>query len=183
MLDALERSPYRDNTIVVLISDNGFHLGEKDHWQKGTLWEEAAHVLMMFRVPGMTRAGGVSQRFVSLQDIYPTLAELCGLRPPDDVAGRSLVPLLKNPDAEWKSTAISALYDRYVSIRDERFRYTRYNDNQEEFYDCEKDPHEWTNEINNSACASAIKKLRAAVPTQSEMMPPVPANKRNKDDE
>jgi arylsulfatase A-like enzyme len=183
VLDALDKSPYRDNTIVVLISDNGFHLGEKSHWQKGTLWEEATHVLMMFRVPGLTCAGGVSERFVSLQDIYPTLTELCGLKPPDYVDGRSLVPLLKNPAAEWQSTAISALYDRYVSIRDERFRYTRYNDQQEEFYDCGKDPHEWTNEINNPAYASALKKLRAAVPALSEMKPPIHSAKGNKDNE
>ena len=183
VLDALDKSPYRDNTIVVLISDNGFHLGEKNHWQKGTLWEEATHTLMMFRAPGVTRAGSVCKRFVSLQDIYRTLAELCGLKPPDHVDGRSVVPLLKNPDAEWASTAISALYDRYISIRDERFRYTRYTDDQEEFYDCEKDPHEWTNQIDNPEYASAIKELRAAVPTLSEMAPPVPANKGGKNND
>ncbi|VGO23530.1 sulfatase [Pontiella sulfatireligans] len=177
VLDALDKSPYRDNTIVVMMSDNGFHLGEKNHWQKATLWEEATHVLLMFRIPGMTHAGGVSERFVSLQDLYPTLAELCGIKPPDDVDGSSLVPLLKNPDAEWKSTAISALYDRYVSIRTERFRYTRYADDQEEFYDCSKDPREWTNVINNPEYAAEIKKLRASVPTQSDMALPIPSKK------
>jgi arylsulfatase A-like enzyme len=183
VLDALDKSPYRDNTIVVLISDNGFHLAEKSHWQKATLWEEATHTLMMFRVPGMTRAGGVSERFVSSQDIYPTLTELCGIKPPDYIDGRSLTPLLKQPDAEWKSTAISALYDRYVSIRTERFRYTRYSADQEEFYDCSKDPHEWTNLINNPEYAAEIKKLRASVPAQSDMAPPVPSNKKGKNSE
>jgi len=183
VLEALDKSPYRDNTIVVLISDNGFHLAEKDHWQKATLWEEATHTLMMFRVPGMTRAGGVSERFVSTQDIYPTLTELCGIKPPDYIDGRSLMPLLKNPDAEWKSTAISAVKNRYVSIRDERFRYTRYNDKQEEFYDCGKDPHEWTNQINNPEYASALTKLRASVPALPEMMPSVPADKGNKNND
>jgi len=177
VLDALDQSPYRDNTIVVLISDNGFHLGEKDHWQKGTLWEEATHCLMMFRVPGMTRAGGVSERFVSLQDIYPTLTELCGLQPPDYLDGRSLVPLLRQPDAPWQSTAISAVYNRYVSIRTERFRYIRYNNEQEEFYDCLKDPHEWTNRIGNPEYVGEIKMLRAAVPALSEMVAPVPSKK------
>ena len=99
VLDALEKSDYRDNTIVMLMSDNGFHLGEKHHWQKSTLWEEATHCLLMFRVPGMTKAGGTCERFVSLQDVYRTLTELCGLKAPDYVAGRSLVPLLKQPDA------------------------------------------------------------------------------------
>lgn len=177
VLEALEKSPYRDNTIVVLISDHGFHLAEKSHWQKGTLWEEATHSLMMWRVPGMTRAGGVSERFVSLQDIYPTLAELCRIDPPEYVDGRSLAPLLKQPDAPWQSTAISALYDRYISIRTERFRYIRYNDDQEELYDCAEDPHEWVNQIGNVRYTNAIETLRSAVPALAEMALPVPSKK------
>ncbi len=180
VLDALDKSPYRDNTLVVLISDHGFHLAEKDHWQKGTLWEEATHCLMMFRVPGMTEAGGVSERFVSLQDIYSTLAEICGLTAPDYVAGRSLVPLLREPDAEWKSTAISALASRYVSIRNERFRYTRYSDDQEELYDCGKDPSEWTNQIGNPEYASVLKTLRAAVPAHTDMVPALPRKQKKR---
>jgi arylsulfatase A-like enzyme len=185
VLEALDRSPYRDNTIVVLISDHGFHVGEKSHWQKGTLWEEATHSLMMWRVPGMTRAGGVSERFVSLQDIYPTLTDLCAIQPPDYVDGRSLAPLLRNPNAAWQSTAISALYDRYVSIRTERFRYIRYRDDQEEFYDCSKDPHEWVNligQIGNPEYTTAIKELRSAVPALSAMALPVPSKKGNRDE-
>ena len=98
VLDALENSPYKDNTIVVFLTDHGFHLGEKHHWQKTTLWEEGTHTLLMFRAPGVTTAGGVSQRFVSLLDIYPTLAELCELTAPATIDGRSLVPLLKDPN-------------------------------------------------------------------------------------
>lgn len=180
VLDALDKSSYRDNTIVVFMTDHGFHLGEKSHWQKGTLWEEATHCLLMFRVPGLTKAGGKSGRFVSLQDIYPTLTELCGIEPPSYIDGRSLVPLLKQPDAEWKSMAISALYDRYISIRTEGFRYIRYLDDQEEFYNCAKDPHEWTNQIGNPEYATEIKTLRASVPTLSEMSPPMPSKKRGK---
>ncbi len=179
VLDALDRSPYRDNTLVIFMSDHGFHLAEKDHWQKATLWEEATHCLLMFRVPGMTRAGGLSERFVSLQDIYPTLAELCGLEAPRYVDGRSLVPLLKNPGADWKSTAISTLYDRYVTIRTEGFRYTRYTADQEELYDCTKDPHEWTNEIGNPEYAEILKTLRTQVPQLSEMHPLIPKRKKN----
>lgn len=88
VLDALESSPYRDNTIVVLMSDHGFHLGEKSHWQKATLWEEATHCLLMIRASGVTQPGGVSERYVSLQDLYPALAELCGLQTPAYVDGR-----------------------------------------------------------------------------------------------
>ena len=180
VLDALDKSPYRDNTIVAFMTDHGFHLGEKKHWQKGTLWEEATHSLLMFRVPGLTKAAGKSARFVSLQDIYPTLAELCGIEPPSCVDGRSLVPLLKKPNAKWKSTAISALYDMYISIRTEQFRYIRYTDGQEEFYDCSRDPHEWTNQIGNPKYATEIKKLRASVPTLSKMSLPMPPKKRTK---
>ena len=147
VLDALDKSRYRDNTIVVLLTDHGFHLAEKDHWQKGTPWEEATHSLMMFRVPGLTKAGGVSKRFVSLQDIYPTLTELCALKPSNPVAGRSLAPLLQKPNARWNSTAITSFGDRYVTIRSEGFRYIRYNDEQEELYDFSKDPNQWHNEI------------------------------------
>jgi arylsulfatase A-like enzyme len=178
VLDALDESPYRDNTVVVFMTDHGFHLGEKKHWQKGTLWEEATHCLLMFRVPGMTKAGGRSERCVSLQDVYPTLAETCGIGSPSYLDGRSLVPLLKKPDAEWKSTAISALYDRYISIRTEGFRYIRYCDDQEEFYDCDKDPHEWTNQMGNPEYATEINKLRASVPSLAEMSLPMPSKKR-----
>ena len=178
VLDALDKSPYKDDTIVLFMTDHGFHLAEKGHWQKGTLWEEATHCNLMFRVPGMTRPGGRSERFVSLQDVYPTLADLCDIEPPEYLDGRSLVPLLKNPGAEWESTAISALYDRYVSIRTERYRYTRYSGDQEELYDCMKDPHEWTNEIGNPEYESIIKELRNMVPALSEMHPPMPGKRR-----
>jgi arylsulfatase A-like enzyme len=182
VLDALEKSSYKDNTIVVFLTDHGFHLGEKHHWQKATLWEEATHCLMMLRVPGVTAAdGGVCQRFVSLLDIYPTLAELCGLDAPDDLDGRSLVPLLENPDAQWESTAITGLTSKggpswlpYITIRNEKGRYIRYKDGQEEFYDTSKDLHEWTNEIDNAKYAAVVKKMKVAVPSSSELAVPLP---------
>jgi len=186
VLDALEKSPYRDNTIVVFLTDHGFHLAEKNHWQKATLWEEATHCLMMFRVPGMTPAGVPSSRFVSLQDIYPTLAELCGIKPPAYLDGRSLVPLLKDPDAEWDSTAISCLTNKgdpingYITICNDAGRYIRYAEGEEEFYDTSKDPHEWTNEIDNPKYAKTIEKLRSAIPDLSEMATPMPPVKRGK---
>lgn len=181
VLDALDKSPYRDNTIVVFLTDHGFHLGEKHHWQKATLWEEATHCLLMFRVPGLTRAGGVSHRYVSLLDIYPTLADLCGLEPPAYLDGRSLVPLLKNPEAQWESTAITGLTSKsgpwypYLSIRNETGRYIRYLDGQEEFYDTTKDPHEWTNMIDDPNYAQVIRKMRAAIPSPSDAATPLPS--------
>ncbi|MGB7324516.1 MAG: sulfatase [Rubripirellula sp.] len=181
VLDALDRSPYKDNTIVVFLTDHGFHLGEKHHWQKTTLWEEGTHTLLMFRAPGVTNAGGVSKRFVSLMDIYPTLAELCGLTPPAYIDGRSLVALLKDPTAPWESTAITGLCDKgktdlaYVSIRNELGRYTRYGADEEEFYDTTKDPHEWANQVDDPKYATTVKTLRALVPSFEEAAQPLPS--------
>ena len=182
VLDALKESPYNDTTIVVFLTDNGFHLGEKHHWQKATLWEEATHILLTIRAPGVTPAdGAVCRRFVSLLDVYPTLAELCGLEPPAYLDGRSLVPLLKNPEAPWESTAITGLTSKsgpwypYISIRNETGRYIRYVNGQEEFYDTDKDPHEWTNLIDNPEYAREIAKMRAAIPSSSDAAIPLPA--------
>jgi arylsulfatase A-like enzyme len=180
VLEALDKSPYRNNTIVLLMSDHGFHLGEKHHWQKSTLWEEATHCLLMLRVPGLTGGGGACERFVSLQDVYPTLTELCGIAAPAYLEGRSLVPLLRNPHAGWKSTAVTAYGDRYVTVRNEKFRYIRYRDDEEEFYDVTRDPHEWKNEIRNPQYAAAIAELRKAVPALSAMAPGMPSKKRRK---
>ncbi len=169
VLDALEASPHRDNTIVLFISDHGFHLAEKDHWQKGTLWQEATNSMLLMRVPGMTEPGGVSDRCVSLQDPYPTLVELCGLTKPAQVDGSSLVPLLKDPEAEWESTAISYLYNQYASIRTERFRFIRYKEGQMELYDHDKDPHEWKNEAGNPEYTEIVKKLSSKLPAVEDM--------------
>ncbi len=182
VLDALDKSSYRDNTIVVFLTDHGFHLAEKHHWQKATLWEEATHCLLMFRAPGVTPADGADcQRFVSLLDIYPTLAELCDLEPPAYLDGHSLVPLLRNPEASWASTAITGLTSKggpwypYISIRNQAGRYIHYKDGQEEFYDATKDPHEWTNMIDNSKYAPVIAEMRAALPSPSDAATPLPA--------
>jgi arylsulfatase A-like enzyme len=173
VLDALQASPYRDNTIVVLWSDHGWHLGEKLHWTKGTLWEEASHCLMMFRVPGITSPGGRCERFVSLLDVYPTLTELVGLEPPEgQLDGTSLLPLLKDPTAPSEARARSA-YSQHMSIRTEPFRYIRYTDGEEELYDCAEDPQEWVNQAGNPDYASALAKLRSKVPSLEEMVPAV----------
>lgn len=164
VLEALEKSPYKDNTIVIFLSDHGFHLAEKDHWQKGTLWEEATNSMLMFRVPGVTKPGGVTKRCVSLQDLYPTLMELCQIEKPSYLDGKSLTPILKNPQVEWPSTGISYLYDQYASIRTEKYRYIRYKEGQQELYDRERDPHEWKNEASNPDYANAVKELNEQLP-------------------
>ncbi len=172
VLDALNDSPYKDNTIVVLISDNGFHIGEKEHWQKGTLWEEATHVLMMFRVPGMTKPHQVCERTVTLLDIYPTLVELVGLPKPKFLEGHSLVPLLKDCNAPWNYPALSA-YQGSMTVRTEGYRLIRYKDGTTEFYDKAIDPHEWTNQAKNPEYADMQRKLAAFLPAQKAMAPSV----------
>ena len=169
VLDALAKSPYKDNTIVIFLSDHGFHLAEKDHWQKGTLWEEATNSMLMFRVPGLTKSQGITKRCVSLQDLYPTLMDLCDIPLPDQVDGMSLVPILKNPEMDWQSTARSYLYDRYASIRTEQFRYIRYKDGQQELYDHKRDPHEWKNQADNPDYQEALKKLNSLLPSMEDM--------------
>ena len=147
ILSSLEESGRLENTIVVLLSDHGFHLGEKERWRKQTLWEESTRVPLIIVAPGISVPGATSSRPVSLMDIYPTLAELAELELPGHVEGSSLVPLLRAPDMTWGTPALTTNGFRNHSVRDERFRYTRYSDRSEELYDLKADPHEWHNLI------------------------------------
>ena len=175
VLDALESSPYKDNTLVVLFSDHGFHVGEKKHWQKGTLWEDGTNTLLMFRVPGMTKPQQVYDRPVSLLDIYPTLTELTGLKKPGHVVGQSLIPQLKDVSTVRDIPVITA-YQDHVSVRTDRYRLIRYADGTQEFYDHSKDRNEWDNQSQNPEYASIIKVLGKKLP-EFEMLPYV--RKRN----
>lgn len=145
LLDALDASPNGKKTIIVLWSDHGWHLGEKQRWHKSTLWEEATRVPLIVVAPGMTDEGGRCARAVSLIDLYPTLCELCELPLPERNDGKSLVPLLKNPEAEGHPPAVTVLGGRHVAVRSDRWRFNRYADGSEELYDHEADPNEWTN--------------------------------------
>jgi len=179
VLEALDASPYRDNTIVILISDHGYHLGEKHHWQKGTLWEEATNCLLVVRVPGVTPARRTCTRPVSLLDIYPTLVELTGLPRPEHLDGVSLVPLLRDPDAPRQRPVVTA-YQDHLSVRTERHRYIRYADGSEELYDRTADPHEWTNIASNPDVAALKKQLAERLPTPGERAPLLPYKRGGK---
>jgi len=145
LLDALEASPYRDNTIVVLWSDHGWSLGEKSHWRKFALWEEPTRTVFAWRVPGVTQPGGVCNRTVDYTCIYPTLCELTGQSLPEHLEGHSIVPLLKNPQATWKFPAITTHGRKNHTVRSEGWRYIRYANGDEELYDETADPLEYTN--------------------------------------
>lgn len=180
LIDTLDRSPYANNTIVVLWSDHGWHLGEKQHWRKFALWEEATRVPLIFvvpegisrLVPGGTPSGGRCGRTVSLLDIYPTLAELCGLPPRPGLDGRSLVRLLRDPNADWSRPAITTHGYKNHAVRTERWRYIRYADGSEELYDHEKDPYEWNNLAGNPDYARIKEELARWLPASDA--PPAP---------
>ncbi len=163
VLEALDGGPNRENTIVVLWSDHGWQLGEKQHWRKFTLWERSCRVLMTIAAPGVARAGGQCNRTVELLDLYPTLIDLCGLPAREELEGRSLRPLLENPNAPWERAALTSDGPAKMSVRTERWRYTRYPDG-EELYDHDADPHEWRNLASEPGHAARKRELAALLP-------------------
>lgn len=164
LLDGLDNSPDRDDTIIVVWGDNGMHLGEKKHWRKFTLWEEATRVPLLIAVPWMDHGGSRSGRTVSLLDLYPTLAELSGLPVPPELEGRSLCPLLEDPEASWDRPVLTTLGRFNHAIRSERWRYIRYQNGSEELYDHDADPMEWTNLAEDPAYAGVKKDLAKWLP-------------------
>lgn len=163
VLDALEKSPYRDNTIVVVWGDHGWHLGEKDHWQKFTLWERSCRAPFVLHVPGMKPAGRDCRRVVEFLDMYPTLVDLCGLPKKEGLEGVSLRPLIENPEAKWDRPAITSNGADKITVRTERWRYSRYPDG-EELYDEASDPNEWTNLAAKPEHKETKKQLNALLP-------------------
>jgi arylsulfatase A-like enzyme len=153
VLDALEKSPYADDTIIVFASDNGFHAGEKDMWTKFALWEQTNRVVFAISVPGLPVQR--SHTPVGLIDIYPTLLALCGLPAPSPqkLDGIDLSPILKGESVERGRPVLSTYGQGNHSIRDARFRYIRYRNGDEELYDHFNDPHEWHNLAGNPAFA------------------------------
>jgi len=172
VLDALDKSPEKDNTIVVLWGDHGWSFGEKKHWRKFALWEEPTRTPLIWVVPGVTKPGGVSDRTVDLMTVYPTLCELAGLRVPKHVEGPSIVSLLRDPAASWSSPAITTHGFKNHAVRTEQWRYIRYADGGEELYDERKDPYEWVNLASKGGNFDAVKKqLASHLPTTEK--PPV----------
>ncbi|MCV9389267.1 sulfatase-like hydrolase/transferase [Reichenbachiella ulvae] len=167
LIDALDDSQYADNTIVVLWGDHGWHLGEKEHFQKFTLWERAIKTPLIIYDP--SKGSGNSFYPVSLQDLYPTLVSLAGIEQPDfEVRGRDLTPLLEDPDREdWCGAALTS-YSTGHSIRSNQFRYTLYNNGEEELYDHKNDPWEWENLANHSDLADQKQQMAEALNQMKE---------------
>lgn len=167
LLDALDKSQHADNTIVILWGDHGWHLGEKEHWRKFALWEEATHAPLMVSVPGMTKPGSICEKPIEFVHIYPTLADLCGLKAPENLDGTSFVSLLKDPNSAWDHPALTTHGRNNHAVRTERWRYIRYADGSEELYDHQSDPNEWTNLATDSKYREQIESLRAYLPTEN----------------
>ena len=178
VLDALDSSPHADNTIVVLWSDHGWHLGEKQHWQKFTAWRVCTRVPLIIRVPkgspGLPQgtAPAVCSHPVNLLSLFPTLLELCGLPAESHHDGPSLLPLLGDPQGtgdpqgRWPHVAITHMADPgSYAVSGSRWRLIHYAGGDEELYDIESDPHEWHNRATNPEHASVIERLRRLAPT------------------
>lgn len=175
VLDALDASPYRDDTIIVLWSDHGYHTGEKEHWGKWTGWSPSTRVPVIVvpparRAPGGFRAGSTSAAPVSLIDLYPTLVSLAGLPAPDGLEGRDLSPLLANPAAAgWDAPAISTFGRGNHMLRDRRWHYIHYFDGTEELYDIARDPHQWANLAADPRQAEVLRAMRQRLPAYPQV--------------
>ncbi|UXX78113.1 sulfatase [Reichenbachiella carrageenanivorans] len=166
LLDALQASDYLDNTIVVVMGDHGWHLGEKSHWSKNTLWEESAKTPLLIYDPRQKGEAAVCERVVSLIDIYPTLVELCGLPTKSDLDGQSIAPLLKKPNLTWERPALTSKDKKMHSLRSERYRYIVYPDGFEELYDHEVDPMEWNNIASDKKNIKVLANFRKELSAQ-----------------
>lgn len=171
LISALEMSGKMDNTIIVLWSDHGYHLGEKLISGKNTLWTESTRVPLAFAGPGVSGRGASSQP-AELLDIYPTLIDLCDLPARDGLEGHSLLPQLTDPSTRRPWPAITTHNHDNHSVRSENFRFIQYADGSEELYDCRKDPHEWDNLIDDPTYAEVAEEHRLWLPKVNKQPAP-----------
>lgn len=165
VINALNASRFNENTLVIVTSDNGYHVGEKHHYGKSTLWEKSANVPMLIRLPKKKHAGTTSRATVGLIDLYPTLVEQCRLETPSQkLDGRDLSPVLTDPTAEWNHPAITTYGEGRFAVRSGPWRYIRYPDGQEELYDHRADPHELKNLSRDSEHADRKEAFRELIP-------------------
>lgn len=189
VIDALDQSAMAENTWIVVLSDHGWHLGEKNHVAKQTLWERSTHVPLLIVPPKRiadTPRGARCDRPVELLDIYPTLlaaTSISGAASDKHLEGLSLMPSLQNPETPRERPALTTLYSHNHALRDERYRYIRYADGSEELYDHSTDPHEHHNlsakTKDNPEHRAVVKRLSAWLPKEQAGQPDLvpPANR------
>jgi len=171
LLDALDQGPLAQNTIVVLWSDHGYHLGHKEHWEKFALWNQTTQVPIIFAAPGIAQ-GKRTPRPASLLDIYPTLVDLTGGKITRQLNGKSLVPWLKNPRAKFRTPVITTHGPGNHAIQSEHWRYIRYANGSEELYDHRTDPNEFTNLAGKADFAGIIQQHAASLPKTETALDP-----------
>jgi len=167
LLEAFDKSAYRDNTIIVFWCDNGWHLGEKQHWRKFALWEEATRCPLVWIVPGLTQPGSRCERSVDFMTVFPTLCDVAGVPTPSHVQGRSIRTLLADPKAPWDQPAISTYQFNNHAVRSEDWRYIRYANGDEELYHDAEDPNEWANLASKPEFAAKKAELAKYLPTEN----------------
>ena len=164
IIDALERSRYANNTWIVLWSDHGWHLGEKEHWGKHTPWQRSTRVPLVIVPPKNDKPKGFTpgrkcHAPVSLLSLYPTLLDICNLPPISQLEGKSLLPLLKDPQLPFNKAVVTTIGRGNHSVSTSQWRYIRYFDGSEELYDHHRDPHEWFNLADDEECSDIKRKL------------------------
>ena len=165
LLNALKNSPYADNTIVVLASDHGYHMGEKGLFQKGTLWKRSTRIPMIWAGKGIQK--GATQTASSLIDIYPTLIDYCGLPKLNYLEGKSIQPLFSRDAKNFENVAITTFGKNNHSIYDTDWHYIFYNNGSEELYNLSKDPNEWENLASVDSLQAIKQRLRSMLPKKN----------------
>ena len=169
VLDALDKNKLWDKTIVIFVGDHGYHTGERKWWNKQTLFERSCRAPLVIAAPGM-KGGQTSRSLVEFVDLYPTVADYCGLKMPHQGSGLSLKPVLANPSASIKDAAFTLVTHgskiHGQSVRTTRWRFTRWNDGQKELYDHDVDAEENHNvaEANPAVVAQLEARLKTLPP-------------------
>jgi arylsulfatase A-like enzyme len=174
VIEALDNSPHADNTWIILWSDHGWSLGEKEHWGKHAPWRETVRMPLMIVPPNSStprgfEAGSRSRARVSLLDLYPTLLDACSLPARAELEGKSLLPLIANPLTDWDAAVVSTVGRGTHSVRTQDWRYIRYFDGSEELYDLRHDPREWFNLANHQEHAQLKQQLARDIPEDDRL--------------
>ncbi len=178
LMDAVDQSGYAENTIIVVLSDNGFHIGTKNHWEKNTLWDGSSIVPLIIRMPGSPVNGKTVESPVGLIDLYPTIVDVCGLQPPkQQLDGVSLRPFFEKPGYTWNRPSLTNLGENLISIRSQKYRYIQYPDGTAELYDLENDLFEWKNLVNEKGLEEVVKEHKKYIP--SNFMKELPGTRKN----